>query len=262
MKKLLILITLLPLSVFSQIEKIDTKKGNDEYQSGRYDQAIEEYTKALEKDPEYMKALFNTGNALQQKARRLMEKAQAAEDQEEKKKLMEEAKTTSQKAASQFASVSKAAKTNEEINKAQYNLGNARLMSGDIEASIEAYKEALRKQPEDDDARYNLAYAQHLKKKQQQQQQQQQKNQDQQNQDQQNKDQQKQDQKEQEKQDQQNQDQKKEEEQEGQQQQPQQLSKEEAEQLLQALMKQEKDLQEDLKKQKRKAQRIKIEKDW
>ena len=257
MKKLLILITLLPLSVFSQIEKIDTKKGNDEYQSGRYDQAIEEYTKALEKDPEYMKALFNTGNALQQKARRLMEKAQAAEGQEEKKKLMEEAKTTSQKAASQFASVSKAAKTNEEINKAQYNLGNARLMSGDIEASIEAYKEALRKQPEDDDARYNLAYAQHLKKKQQQQQQQQQKNQDRQN-----KDQQKQDQKEQEKQDQQNQDQKKEEEQEGQQQQPQQLSKEEAEQLLQALMKQEKDLQEDLKKQKRKAQRIKIEKDW
>lgn len=258
MKIFIAILCLLPLSAFPQIEKIETKKGNEEFQSGRYDQAIEEYTKALEKDPEYMKALFNTGNALQQKARRLMEKAQAAEDQEEKKKLMAEAKTTSQKAASQFASVSKAAKTNEEINKAQYNLGNARLMSGDIDASIEAYKEALRKQPEDDDARYNLAYAQHLKKKQQQQQQQQQ----QQNQDQQNKDQQKQDQKEQEKKDQQNQDQQKEEEQQGQQQQPQQLSKEEAEQLLQALMKQEKDLQEDLKKQKRKAQRIKIEKDW
>ncbi len=252
--KLSILICLLlPFSAWSQVEKIDTKKGNDEYRSGRYDEAVKEYTKALESDPEYMEALFNTGNALQQMSRRLQEQAQNAQSEEEKKKLMEGAKTASDKAASQFASVAKMAKTNEEINKAQYNLGNSRLMSGDLEASIEAYKEALRKVPGDDDARYNLAYAQHLKKQQEEQQQQQQQDQKQ------------DEQKDQEKKEQeQNQDQQKQEQQEQQeQQQPQQLSKEEAEQLLQALMKQEKDLQEDLKKKKKqKAQRIKIEKDW
>ncbi|MFT5904390.1 MAG: Ca-activated chloride channel family protein, partial [Flammeovirgaceae bacterium] len=212
--------------------------------------AIKDYTKALENDPEYMEAIFNTGNALQQMARRLQEQAQNAGSEEEKKELITGAKTASEKAASQFASVAKMAKTNEEINKAQYNLGNSRLMSGELDAGIEAYKEALRKVPNDDDARYNLAYAQHLKKQQEQQQQQQDQKQD---------EQQDQEKKEQE----QNQDQQNQEKQNQEQQEPQQLSKEEAEQLLQALMKQEKDLQEELKKKKnRKAQRIKIEKDW
>jgi tetratricopeptide (TPR) repeat protein len=254
--KLSILICLLlPFSAWSQKEKINTKEGNEDYASGRYEEAIQDYTEALENDPEYMEALFNTGNALQQMSRRLQEQAQNAGSEEEKKKLMEGAKTASDKAASQFASVAKMAKTNEEINKAQYNLGNSRLMSGELEASIEAYKEALRKVPGDDDARYNLAYAQHLKKQQEQQQQQQQQQQDQKQDQQQDQEKQEQEQN----QDQQNQEQQKQQEQ----QQPQQLSKEEAEQLLQALMKQEKDLQEDLKKKKKqKAQRVKIEKDW
>jgi len=252
MKLVILICLLLPFSAWSQMEKIDTKKGNDEYRSGRYDEAIKDYTKALENDPEYMEAIFNTGNALQQMARRLQEQAQNAGSEEEKKELITGAKTASEKAASQFASVAKMAKTNEEINKAQYNLGNSRLMSGELDAGIEAYKEALRKVPGDDDARYNLAYAQHLKKQQEQQQQQQDQKQDEQQ------DQEKKDQDQNQDQDQQNQEQQNQEQQE-----PQQLSKEEAEQLLQALMKQEKDLQEELKKKKnRKAQRIKIEKDW
>ena len=240
------------LEMNAQKEKLQAKSGNEEYRSGRYDNAIEEYTDALASDPEYMEVLFNTGNALQQKARRLREKSENAETEEEKKKFLEEAKATSEKAASQFTSVAKMAKTNEEVNKVQYNLGNSRLMSGDIDASIEAYKEALRKVPSDDDARYNLAYAQHMKKQQEQQQQQQQD---------QKQDNQEQNQDEQQEQQEQQEDQEKKE-QEQQQQLQQQLSKEEAEQLLQALMKQEKDLQEDLKKKKQKTSRVRIEKDW
>jgi tetratricopeptide (TPR) repeat protein len=247
---------LLPTLTWSQIEKIDTEKGNSEYRSGRYEEAIEAYTKALENEPEYAEALFNTGNALQQMARRLQEKAQSAETEEEKKELMEGAVTASKKAASQFASAAKLAKTNEEINKAQYNLGNSKLMSGELDESIEAYKEALRKDPTDDDARYNLAYAQHLKKKQEQQQQQQQQDQQQQDQEQEN-------QENQEQKDQQEQQEQQKQDQQRQEQQQQKMSKEEAEQLLQALMKQEKDLQEELKdKKKKKAQRVRIEKDW
>lgn len=255
MKLTTLICVLLPFSAFCQLEKIDTKKGNEKYVSGRYDEAIEDYTKALENDPEYLEALFNTGNALQQMARRLQEQAQNAATEEEKTKLMEGAKTASEKAASQFASVAKMAKTNEEINKAQYNLGNSRLMGGELEAGIEAYKEALRKMPGDDDARYNLAYAQHLKKEQEQQQQEQDQQQDQ------KEDEQKEQEKKEQKKDQDQQEQQKKD----QEQQPQQqeLSKEEAEQLLQALMQQEKDLQEELKKKKnQKAQPIRIEKDW
>jgi len=259
---LFIMITAFPSLAWSQMEKIDTKKGNEEYQSGRYEQAIEAYTKALEVDPEYPEALFNTGNALQEMARRLQEKAQNAASEEEKKELLDGAVAASKKAASQFSSVAKLAKTNEEVNKAQYNLGNSKLMSGELDESIEAYKEALRKVPTDDDARYNLAYAQHLKKQQEQQQQQ---DQQEQNQDQdQNQEQEQKDQQDQEQQNEQNkQDQKEQQQQEKEQQQQQKMSKEEAEQLLQALMKQEKDLQEELKDKKRKkAQRVRIEKDW
>ncbi|MGB6037426.1 MAG: tetratricopeptide repeat protein, partial [Cryomorphaceae bacterium] len=122
MKLVSLICLLLPFTGWSQLEKIDTKKGNEEYRSGRYDEAVKEYTKALENDPEYMEALFNTGNALQQMAPRLQEQAQNAPSEEEKMELMEGAKTASEKAASQFASVAKMAKTNEEINKAQYNL--------------------------------------------------------------------------------------------------------------------------------------------
>lgn len=246
-------IALIPLCASAQSEKIDTKEGNEEYRSGRYDQAISAYTRALKENPDYAVALFNTGNALQEKARRLFEKAEATEDPEGKKALVEEAKKMSEKAASQYASVAGVAKTREEKNKTNYNLGNARLLSGEIDQSIEAYKEALRNDPLDDDARYNLAYAQHLKKEQQN------KSQDQEKQEQ-NQDEQK---KEQDRKDQQDQqDQKDQKDQESQPQRPEDMTQEEAEKLLQALTKQEKDLQEKLKKKNRKAVKVKIEKDW
>ena len=75
-------------------------------------------------------------------------------------------------------------------------------MQQKFDESIESYKKALRLNPTDMDTKYNLAYAQLLKKKQEQQQQQQQQNQDQ------NKDQDKKQDKDQNK-DQQNQDQNK-----------------------------------------------------
>ena len=54
-----------------------------------------------------------------------------------------------------------------EISKAQsyHNLGNAYLKSQKLEEAIEAYKNALRIQPNDSDTRYNLAYATSLLKK-------------------------------------------------------------------------------------------------
>ena len=109
---------------------------------------------------------------------------------------------------------------------------------------IEAYKQALRNDPSDDETRYNLALAQKLLKDQQNQQQNQQNQQ------------QKQDQKE----DKKDQNQKQQQEQE-QLQNKNEMSKENAEQLLKAVMQDEKEVQDKVKKQIQ-IRGKKLEKDW
>ena len=112
--------------------------------------------------------------------------------------------------------------------------------------AIEAYKEALRNNPADHETRYNLE----LCKRQQKDQQQDQNQQNKQNKD--NKD----------KQDQQKQEQKQDQQKQEQQQQKQQMSKENAEQLLNAAMQEEKQTQERMKKAQQQSQKRRLEKNW
>ena len=60
-----------------------------------------------------------------------------------------------------------------------HNMGNSFLKANQLDASIEAYKQALRNNPSDDETRHNLAYAQKMKQEQEQQDQQDQDQQDQ-----------------------------------------------------------------------------------
>ncbi len=158
--------TLLSFAGFSQHERKFIREGNKNYESENYGNAIVAYQKALKETPESFEAAFNLGDALF------------------REKKYEEA-------AQQFQNL--AAQTDDKTKKAisYHNLGNAWLMQGKLKESIEAYKNALRNNPADDQTRYNLAFAQEQLKKQQEQQQQQQQNeqneQDQKNQDQQNK---------------------------------------------------------------------------
>lgn len=125
-----------------------------------------------------------------------------------------------------------------------HNLGNSLLEDKQYEKSITAYKNALLNNPSDLDTKYNLEYARMMLKKQQQQQQQQQQDQ-------------KKDQKD--KQDQQqNKDQ-------NQQKQPpdqKKISKEDAERMLEAMKNDEKKTMEKVNKEKAKAIRVSVEKDW
>ncbi|MCB0509313.1 MAG: tetratricopeptide repeat protein, partial [Bacteroidetes bacterium] len=172
---------------------------------------------------------------------------------------------------------------------AYHNMGNALLLQEKYEESIEAFKKALKISPNDMDTKYNLAYAQlMLKKEQQQEQQNQDQNQDQQenqdkqdqNQDQENKDEKDPNQdKGEEKEDKKdgNSDKENQEEDKGdkkeepgkdpskqEQNKPKEakLSKEQAEQLLKALENQEAKLQEKLDEPEGEAVKIFIEKDW
>ena len=77
---------------------------------------------------------------------------------------------------------------------AWHNLGNLSLQQSELSPAIQAYKQALRENPENEEARYNLAYAMRLAQQQQDQNQDQQQDQDQDQQDQNQDDQQNQDQ--------------------------------------------------------------------
>ena len=233
-KKFYILSLLLVAStgqIFAQ-QKTDRdylRSGNKLYNDSLFIKAEVDYRKALEINPKSTDAMFNLANALlmQQKAKEAME---------------------------QYESVSKIEKDKDKLAQIYHNMGVMLQSAKQLPQCIEAYKESLRNNPKDDETRYNLALAQKQLKDQQQNQQ----NQDQQQQQQeqkedkqdQNKDQQEQEQKDQQQQNQQQQQQNKNE-----------MSKENAEQLLNAVMQDEKNVQDKVKKQIQ-IQGKKLEKDW
>lgn len=257
MKRLILFLLIGTVSgaVFGQNERKFVRNGNKLFMEAvrdttrldtvRFGQAEEEYRKALNLRPTNDQWNFNLADALYKQMR--------FEEAEQK-----------------FKELSEKLETKTEQARALHNKGNSQLMQQRIDDSIESYKEALRRNPNDLDTKYNLAYAQMLKDKQEQQQQQQQNQQDQQDQDQdQNQDQQNQDQ--QQDKDQQNQDQQQnqnrqdqqDQQQNQQQQQQTKISREDAEQLLEVLQNDEREIQDRLKKeQAAKAKRIRSEKEW
>ena len=213
--------------VFAQKTDRDyLRSGNKLYNDSLFIKAEVDYRKALEINPKSTDAMFNLGNALlmQQKAKEAME---------------------------QYESVSKIEKDKSKLAQIYHNMGVILQSSKQYPQCIEAYKESLRNNPKDDETRYNLALAQKLLKDQQQQQnqdqQQQQQQEQQQDQQEQNKDQQEQDQKDQQQQQQQNN--------------KNEMSKENAQQLLNAVMQDEKNVQDKVKKQIQ-IQGKKLDKDW
>ena len=227
MKKLIFILFCIGFSinVNAQDENKHIRKGNDLYENGNYAESQSRYLKALEENSKSFSGAFNLGDALY------------------KQEKYEEA-------ANQFNVISQSAPDKISKAKAFHNQGNALLKVKKLEESINAYKNALKNNPKDDDTRYNLAYAQQMLTQQQQQQQQQDKKDD------------KQEDKKEEQKEQKDQEQKdKKEEQKEQQQQKEQLSKEEAQQMLDALNNEEKKVQDKLNKKKI-GVKVQIEKDW
>ena len=165
-------------------------------------------------------------------------------------------------AASRLRYAGEYVKDSAQYSSAYHNIGVTNHMRNDLNAAAEAYKEALRKNPADEDARYNLAVILHQMKNNEQQNQQQDQQQKQQNQQQ--EEQQKEEQ-------QQNQEQQEKEQQQDQQQQNQQQpdekemqeDKEKIEQMLKALMQDEKEIREKMEEaQKVNVKSRTIEKNW
>ena len=200
------------------------RSGNKLYNDSLFIKAEVDYRKALDINPKSTDAMFNLGNALlmQQKVKEAME---------------------------QYESVSKVEKDKSKLAEIYHNMGVILQSAKQYPQCIEAYKESLRNNPKDNETRYNLALAQKLLKDQQQNQQ----NQDQQ--------QQQQDQKEDKQEQNQDQQDQKNQQQQQQQQNKNEMSKENAQQLLNAVMQDEKNVQDKVKKQIQ-IQGKKLDKDW
>lgn len=209
-------------------ERDHIRRGNKLYNDSLFVKAEVEYRKALDANPGSTEAMYNLGNTLlmQQKA---------------------------QDAMKQYEAASKIEKNKAKLAKIFHNAGVILQAGKQYPQCIEAYKQSLRNNPNDDETRYNLALAQKMLKDQQQNQ-----NQNQQDQDKQEEKKNEQEQQQQKKQEQQKQ---KQDSQQQQQQQQNQMSKENAEQLLNAVMQDEKDVQEKVKKQLQMRGK-KYDKDW
>ena len=257
----LTILLLAALDLQAQLEtnraRSQIREGNQAYQKGNFSDSQVAYSKALELKPGDQTAHFNLGDALYRQERY-------------------------QEAGQEYIQAARIAEDPIEQAQAFHNLGNTFMAQQNYKQSVDAYKEALRRNPRDNDTRYNLAYA--LQKLQEQQNKQDQENQDQNDQEkedqQQNEDQQNQEQDQQDQQDQQDSDQNQEDQkqdpsedqqengddqQQGDQQpQPaelQEMSKEEIEKLLENLQYEEDQLLKEISKRKVK-HKANPEKDW
>ena len=167
------------------------KEGNKLFEEGNYQEAEIMYNKATQVNPNSPAANYNLALSLAKQIKN-------SDNDSIKNDMMAHA-------LSLFELVPTLTKDSTLIAMAFHNMGNLSYENEAYKEAVDAYKQSLRHNPNDNDTRYNLRMAQLKLKEQQQQQQQQdknQQNQDQQDQDKQNQDKQNQDQQNQDKQDQ------------------------------------------------------------
>lgn len=223
-KTLTYMFLLVAFAAQAQTDRQYIRQGNRLYRQKQWAQAEVEYRKALSKNAGNPQALYNLGCAL------MMQQKDSA-------------------AIQQYQKAAQAETSKLRRSKASHNIGvicQNHKMYGD---AIKAYEQALRDNPSDDETRYNLALCKRLNKNNQQQNQQNQDKQKDKNQDK---------QKQEQKQDE-NKDKNKEQQQ---QEQKEQMSKENAEQLLNAAIQNEKATQQRMKKAMQQPRRRNVQKNW
>lgn len=112
-------------------------KASEDLQNGDFASSEAAYRKVIANDPKNTEAKYNLGNAYYAMGKN----------------------SESQKRYIQAAEV---AQTKEEKHKIYHNLGNVFMNEKQYRPAVEAYKNALRNNPKDDETRYNLALAKEM----------------------------------------------------------------------------------------------------
>ena len=135
MKKLF-LYSLLLLAFVAKSQEKDKylPKGNDNFADKKYADAEADFRISQSKNPKKAIASYNLGNSI-------YKQNQPAESKY------------------QFTKAIKTATTRPEKHQAYHNLGNALMTEKDYSNAVEAYKNALRNNPTDEETRYNFALA-------------------------------------------------------------------------------------------------------
>lgn len=134
-----------------------TWQANKQLSEDNFVAAEADYRRAIAKSSENAAAPYNLGNAYYHKE-------------------------TYGEAFGRFKQAGELATSKADKHKAYHNMGNVFMKRKEYEKAVEAYKEALRNNPNDDETRYNLALAKEMLKKEQEQNDQNQDNKDQQDQ--------------------------------------------------------------------------------
>lgn len=154
------------LMIFSLLAQDDEKYvyyGNKLMRLGQYSQAAQLFQKALKENPNNITARYNLGNALFRQARELKT------DTLKKIKIPEDITRDSlirmllDEAVSYYEPITQKVSNKDTLQRTWHNIGNSHLWKEDYTNAIEAYKKALKINPNDEATRYNLAYA--LKKR-------------------------------------------------------------------------------------------------
>lgn len=146
MKKLIIFLLLFTAPMFADEHKTHIREGNKLYKQKKYNDAEIEYMKANENKNTNI-GEFNIADALYKQGKY-------------------------KEAAEKFENLTASDLSDDELASIYHNLGNSYLQNKEYEKSIDAYKDALKRNSDDPDSRYNLEYAKQMLQKQQQQQQQ------------------------------------------------------------------------------------------
>lgn len=119
-------------------ERGAVRSGNRQFNKGNYERSIERYERALTFAPESFEATYDLGNALY--------KAERYDRAEQ---------TLRQAAADTLRNETERAET-------YFNLGNAQFRQQKYKEALESYKQSLRLNPSDMEAKYNYAYTKKL----------------------------------------------------------------------------------------------------
>ena len=155
-----------PVQAQSKDDRWHIRQGNRHFRQGRVDDAATEYLKAIEIDSLNPQAIYNRGRAIMQKGIKLL-----SNEQVEYKGLQDNTRkdvdTLFNEANKLFASAAQLENNPTRRAMSWHNIGWSFQKQEKLQEAIEAYKEALRNNPHDEDTRYNLALCQWQLKKQQ-----------------------------------------------------------------------------------------------
>lgn len=157
--KLACLFVLLASSVLAQKDAKNIYYGNQLYFTGKPVESADLYRQALKENPNNQKAHFNLGSSLYKSA--LQIKASKENFVQGGKKVTPDslAGLVFDEAAQSFAQVANTISDKDTLHQAWHNVGNCYLQKKDYQQAVDAYKKSLKYNPKDEETRYNLAYA-------------------------------------------------------------------------------------------------------